>query len=63
MGAGNTSVSSSARVQAARLDPDTIQQNFSDIRPPLKHSEALIEADRCYFCYDAPLHYGLSDRH
>ena len=26
-------------------------------------SEALIEADRCYFCYDAPCTTGLPDRH
>jgi len=24
------------------------------MHPPLSHSEALIESDRCYFCYDAP---------
>jgi glutamate synthase (NADPH/NADH) small chain len=24
------------------------------LHPPLSRSEALIEADRCYFCYDAP---------
>ena len=27
---------------------------FCDLHPPLTRSEALIEADRCYFCFDAP---------
>ncbi|HSD69028.1 MAG TPA: NAD(P)-dependent oxidoreductase [Woeseiaceae bacterium] len=35
--------------------PDAeISNNFSDMHPPLSRSEALIEADRCYFCFDAP---------
>jgi len=37
-----------------RLDQSEIDSNFSDLHPPLSRSEALIEADRCYFCYDAP---------
>lgn len=41
-------------VQSGRLSPEEISRNFSDIHPPLSRSEALIEADRCYFCYDAP---------
>ena len=28
--------------------------NFSDLHPPLDRHQALVEADRCYFCYDAP---------
>ncbi|MEL6505003.1 MAG: NAD(P)-dependent oxidoreductase [Pseudomonadota bacterium] len=27
---------------------------FSDLHPPLTDHEALVAADRCYFCYDAP---------
>ena len=27
---------------------------FADLHPPLNKHEALVEADRCYFCYDAP---------
>ncbi len=30
------------------------QSNFSDLHPPLSKHEAIVEADRCYFCYDAP---------
>jgi glutamate synthase (NADPH/NADH) small chain len=37
-----------------RLAPETYADNFSDLHPPLDHHEALVEADRCYFCYDAP---------
>jgi len=41
-------------VRGNRLDKDEIDNNFSDLHPPLSRSEALIAADRCYFCYDAP---------
>ena len=27
---------------------------FGELKPPLNHSSALVEASRCYFCYDAP---------
>jgi len=41
-------------VRPRRLSKDEIEANFADLHPPLSRSEALIEADRCYFCYDAP---------
>ena len=41
-------------VRPGRLSAADIERNFSDLHPPLTRSEALIEADRCYFCYDAP---------
>jgi len=41
-------------IAAARLDPGTLEQNFSDLHPPLDGHEALVAADRCYFCHDAP---------
>ena len=41
-------------VKSGRLSAEQIAQNFSDVHPPLSRSEALIEADRCYFCFDAP---------
>jgi dihydropyrimidine dehydrogenase (NAD+) subunit PreT len=41
-------------IAAARLSPSQYAENFSDLHPPLDHHEALVEADRCYFCYDAP---------
>ena len=43
-----------ADIQTGRLSPEEISSNFSDMHPPLSRPEALIEADRCYFCYDAP---------
>ena len=41
-------------IKSKRLSEAQIEQNFADMHPPLSRSEALIEADRCYFCYDAP---------
>ena len=41
-------------IRPRRLDKEEIDSNFADLHPPLARSEALIEADRCYFCYDAP---------
>jgi glutamate synthase (NADPH/NADH) small chain len=41
-------------IESGRLSPETYADNFSDLHPPLDHHEALVESDRCYFCYDAP---------
>jgi len=41
-------------IRPHRLDKTEIDRNFGDLHPPLSPAEALIEADRCYFCYDAP---------
>lgn len=41
-------------VAAGRLSPAEYAENFDDLHPPLDHHEALVESDRCYFCYDAP---------
>ena len=41
-------------MQAGRLSPDQIEQNFADLHAPLGAHEALVAADRCYFCHDAP---------
>ena len=43
-----------ADIRSRRLAKDEIERNFADLRPPLHPSEALIEAERCYFCFDAP---------
>lgn len=38
-----------------RLTNDQYTQNFSDIHPPFTTADAaLVEANRCLFCYDAP---------
>lgn len=36
------------------LDITEIEKNFSDINPALTEAEALHEANRCLYCYDAP---------
>ncbi|TIV70332.1 MAG: dihydropyrimidine dehydrogenase, partial [Mesorhizobium sp.] len=41
-------------IAGGRLSSEQYADNFSDLHPPLDHHEALVEADRCYFCYDAP---------
>ena len=41
-------------VQPGRLDESQIEENFHDLHPPLDAHEALVAADRCYFCHDAP---------
>jgi glutamate synthase (NADPH/NADH) small chain len=41
-------------IAPGRLAPDQYATNFSDLHPPLDKHEAFVEADRCYFCYDAP---------
>ncbi|MDO9637361.1 MAG: NAD(P)-dependent oxidoreductase [Pseudotabrizicola sp.] len=38
----------------SRLPADRIARNFADHTPPLDGHEALVAADRCYFCHDAP---------
>ena len=41
-------------IAAGRLPESAYAENFSDVHPPLDRKSALIEASRCYFCYDAP---------
>jgi glutamate synthase (NADPH/NADH) small chain len=41
-------------IVAGRLDPETLDSNFGDLHAPLAAHEALVAADRCYFCHDAP---------
>ena len=36
------------------LDPSQIEQNFAEINPAMSSAEALVEANRCLYCYDAP---------
>ncbi len=41
-------------VQSSRLSQQEYENNFADLHPPLSDHEALVAADRCYFCHDAP---------
>lgn len=36
------------------LSHEQIEQNFREIAPPLTDAEAMFEANRCVYCYDAP---------
>ncbi len=44
----------SADIAAGRLDGQTLKAHFADLHPPLDAHEARVEAERCYFCFDAP---------
>ncbi len=41
-------------IAAARLTPAAVAANFTDKAPRFDPHEALVAADRCYFCHDAP---------
>ena len=41
-------------ISGGRLPKSQYAANFTDLHPPLSAREALVESDRCYFCYDAP---------
>ncbi len=41
-------------VVAGRLGPEALAENFGDLHEPFDGHEAMVAADRCYFCYDAP---------
>jgi glutamate synthase (NADPH/NADH) small chain len=41
-------------IAGKRLSKAEYGANFADLHPPLDAHAALVEADRCYFCHDAP---------
>jgi len=41
-------------IQAARLPPEEYAKRFADATPRFTHSQALLEAERCLYCFDAP---------
>jgi glutamate synthase (NADPH/NADH) small chain len=41
-------------IRPGRLDSGALAANFADLNPPLTFHEAKVEAERCYFCFDAP---------
>ena len=42
-------------IQNKRLTPEQYEQNFADIHPPFETKDAaVVEANRCLFCYDPP---------
>ena len=41
-------------IRSGRLDGAALKNNFADLHAPLTFHEARVEAERCYFCFDAP---------
>jgi dihydropyrimidine dehydrogenase (NAD+) subunit PreT len=41
-------------ISGKRLSKQEYATNFADLHSPLNAHEALVESDRCLFCYDAP---------
>ncbi len=41
-------------IVSGRLPAAALAANFADVEPPLDRHEAMVAADRCYFCHDAP---------
>ena len=41
-------------IACGRLSPAEYARNFSDAHPPLTPAQAQLEAERCYYCFDAP---------
>ena len=48
------SASSPPDVQAGRLSTAEYAQRFADATPRFTNTQALLEAERCLYCYDAP---------
>ena len=48
------STNSEPDVKAGRLDASEYAARFGDATPPMSHAEAIMEAERCLYCYDAP---------
>ncbi|MGH8328059.1 MAG: FAD-dependent oxidoreductase, partial [Steroidobacteraceae bacterium] len=43
-----------ADIRPGRLTAEAYAAHFADHMPPLTDAQALLEADRCLYCYDAP---------
>ncbi|MBB5460804.1 NAD(P)-dependent oxidoreductase [Paraburkholderia sp. Cpub6] len=41
-------------IAPGRLSAEQLGCNFADVAPPLSANAAVIAADRCHYCYDAP---------
>ena len=41
-------------LHGGRLSAAEYARNFADAHPPLGAAQALVEAERCYYCHDAP---------
>ena len=54
MSSTETSRTAPPDIRAGRLDAGQYPRNFCDAHPPLTLAQARIEADRCYYCFEAP---------
>src|SRR5579863_6073260 len=45
-------------IRPGRLDGAALKGNFADLHAPLTAHEARVEAERCYFCFDAPCQHA-----
>lgn len=43
-----------SNIRPGRLPASQYADNFSDMHPPLSAAQALVESERCYYCFDAP---------
>ena len=41
-------------IRAGRLPAEAYARQFADVAPRLSRTQALVEAERCLYCYDAP---------
>ena len=41
-------------IEKTTLSADQLADNFADLHPAFDRDEAVVEASRCLFCYDAP---------
>ena len=41
-------------IRAGRLEPEHYARNFSEAVAPLSAGQAVLEAERCLYCFDAP---------
>ncbi|GBR51153.1 oxidoreductase [Neokomagataea thailandica NBRC 106555] len=41
-------------IACGRLSEEALNANFADAHPALSSEQAALEADRCFYCYDAP---------
>jgi glutamate synthase (NADPH/NADH) small chain len=47
-------LTSAPDIRAGRLSAADYARNFADASPPLTQAQALLEAERCLYCFDAP---------
>lgn len=45
-------------VKAGRLSAAQVEVNFADAAPPLSRTQALVESERCLYCFDAPCRHA-----